>query len=60
MLGVTMMAMNMCAKLNLAIHHFGILTTFLKDHLNGKNRYWKYGKDATLSTKKRHESLIGC
>ncbi len=55
-----MMAMNMCAKLNLAIHHFGILTTFLKDHLNGKNRYWKYGKDATLSTKKRHESLIGC
>jgi hypothetical protein len=32
-------AMDKGAKINMAIHHFRILKSFLKDHLNGKNKF---------------------
>ncbi len=35
----TMKAMDKpSAKINMVIHHFGILEFFFKDHLNGKNK----------------------
>ncbi len=37
-------------KINMAIHHFGILDFFLKDHLNEKNKF-KVGKVGTLFAK---------
>jgi hypothetical protein len=32
-------AMDKGAKINMAIHHFGIIESFLKDHFNGKNKF---------------------
>ncbi len=32
------------AKINMAIHHFGIRMFFFNDHFNGKNKLQRLGK----------------
>ncbi len=45
-----MKVVNRGAPINMITHHFGI-STFLKDQLNGKNKYLKCKKDGTLFAK---------
>lgn len=45
-----MRVVNRGTSINMITHHFGI-STFLKDQLNGKNKYLKCKKDGTLFAK---------
>ncbi len=47
------------AKINMVIHHFGILEFFFKDHLNGKNKIWRLRKLGHYLLKKS-KFFIGC